>query len=355
MARFFKKRSEMLGKRPGELVFVGKDEPVNTEAAEIRYNSETFEKINLQDNLPDHEPDSSSGFVRWINFNGLGNIDYLNNLKKMYAIPSLIMADILNTTLRPKAEELPEGFFISLKMLHYEEEKERVASEQISLIADGSRLLTFQERPGDVFDPVRKRLIESAGRIRQENAVFLTYSLLDTITDNYIDIMQKLAERIESIDDTLSSDVNETVLNEIHLCKKELLYLGRAIRPAREAVRIITKESQPLIEDKYRSYFSDLISNMVQLIETIDLYKEMCNEFLSRYNGLINDKLNETIKFLTVFSVIFLPLTLITGIYGTNFDFIPELHFRYGYLLLWISLFVITAVMIWIFKRKKWM
>ena len=354
MARFFKKRSELLGKRPGELVYIGTDNFKDTEIHEIRYNGEMIEEQSIPV-LPEQtllNRDVSS--IRWINFDGLGNIKLLSSIRDLFFIPQLTMADILNTTLRPKAEELPHGFFLSLKMLRYDEKRELIIAEQVGMIADKHILLTFQEHPGDVFDTVRKRLHENLGKIRKESAVYLAYSLLDSITDNYIDIMQNLADGIEKIEDMLTISADEKVLESIQASKKELLYLGKAVRPAREAMRILLKESQPLIEESYRTYFSDLIANMTQVIETIDLYKEICNEYLARYNGLMNDKLNETIKFLTVFSVIFLPLTLITGIYGTNFDFIPELHLRYGYLYFWLLLFTLASVMIFIFKRKKW-
>ncbi len=353
MARFFKKRSELLGRRPGELVYIGTKVLKNTEIHEILYSGDSIEELRVA-GLPQRTLDTDTPLNRWINCDGLEDIEKLSGIRDLFSIPQLTMADILNTTLRPKAEELPGGFFLSIKMLNYNAGKELVQSEQIGMIAGSHVLLTFQEHPGDVFDSVRKRLHENLGKVRKENTIYLAYSLLDSITDNYIDIMQNLAERIEKTEEMLTVSADEKVLGSIQASKKELLYLGKAVRPAREALRILLKESQPLIEEKYRIYFSDLIANMTQVIETIDLYKEICNEYLARYNGLMNDKLNETIKFLTVFSVVFLPLTLITGIYGTNFDFIPELHLRYGYLYFWLLLIGLAGVMIFIFKRKKW-
>jgi len=230
-----------------------------------------------------------------------------------------------------------------------------VQSEQISFVVLGDTLLTFQERPGDVFVHVRERLFGNLGRVRREGSSYLLYCLLDAIVDNTIEVMQVVADQIEAIEEALITNPDDTVLESILSQKKELFYLNKAIRPAKQAVRMLLKESAPLIASQLYPYFQDLLSNLTQVIESVDLYKEICSEYLENYNSYMNDKLNDTMKFLTVFSVIFLPLTLITGIYGTNFEYIPELHLKYGYLYLWGAMAVVTGIMIYIFKRKKWL
>ncbi len=352
MARFFRKRSQMLGRRPGEAVYVGTEPYDKTEIHEIRYSPENLEE---KTGLGALDGEGDSGLQSWLNIDGLGDAGILDRIKETYSIPSLTVADILNTTLRPKADELEQGYFVSMKMLHYDREKEMVSSEQIGILSAGSSVLTFQEKPGDVFDPVRKRLYENIGRIRRESADYLAYSLMDAVIDNYIDIMQNLAERIESIEEDFLSSPDEQTLESILFQKKELLYLSKTIRPCRDAVKSLLKESQPLVDIRYASYFQDLLSNLVQVIESIDLYKEICSEYLNRYNSLMNDRLNDTMRFLTVFSVIFLPLSLLAGIYGMNFDHIPELHLKYGYLFFWILLLALAGGMVLVFKKKKWL
>ena len=352
MARFFRKRSQMLGRRPGEAVYVGTEADLKTEIHEIRYSPENLELSRGMDSL---EGDGSPAYTSWLNIDGLGDAVVLDRIKEKYSIPSLTMADILNTTLRPKADELEQGYFVSMKMLHYDQEKEMVSSEQIGILSAGQSVLTFQEKKGDVFDTVRKRLHDNIGRIRRESADYLSYSLMDAVVDNYIDIMQNLAERIESIEEDFLSFPNEKTLEYIIFQKKELLYLSKTIRPCRDAVKSLLKESRPLVDVQYASYFHDLLSNLIQVIESIDLYKEICSEYLNRYNSLMNDRLNDTMRFLTVFSVIFLPLSLLAGIYGMNFDHIPELHLKYGYLFFWILLLALSGGMVLIFKKKKWL
>ena len=297
----------------------------------------------------------SPAYTSWLNIDGLADAVVLDRIKEKYSIPSLTMADILNTTLRPKADELEQGYFVSMKMLHYDQEKEMVSSEQIGILCAGQSVLTFQEKKGDVFDTVRKRLYENIGRIRRESADYLSYSLMDAVVDHYIDIMQNLAERIESIEEDFLSSPDEKTLDNIIFQKQELLYLSKTIRPCRDAVKSLLKESRPLVDVQYASYFHDLLSNLIQVIESIDLYKEICSEYLNRYNSLMNDRLNDTMRFLTVFSVIFLPLSLLAGIYGMNFDHIPELHLKYGYLFFWILLLTLAGGMVLIFKKKKWL
>ena len=353
MARFFRRQSDLLGKRPGEKVYIGPS-PVNkADIHEICFDSNILKKESgLQ--LLEKDLNDFPSLQRWININGLGDMALMQTLEETFDLHQLTAADIVNTTLRPKLEELENGYFLVLKMLRFDEEKEMILSEQLSLVKVENTVLTFQEQPGDVFDPVRKRLAESIGRIRKEDANFLAYSLIDCVVDNYIEIMQILAEKIESLEEELLESPDEETLEMILSRKRELMYLAKVIRPARDAVKNFLKEGNPLVSQAYRPYFNDLLSNIMQVTETVDIYKEISSEQMNSYNSTINNRLNEIMKFLTIFSVIFLPLTLITGIYGTNFAYIPELTLRYGYFLLWALLLFSAGIMIFIFKRKKW-
>lgn len=354
MARFFRKRTELLGKRPGEMIFIGSSPYPKTEIHRIQYDQDELLESDGIDGL-DNINRNNEKRQNWINIDGFGDKYSLTKIQENYSLHGLNMADILNTTLRPKSEEMKDSLFIALKMLTYDQEKEMVLSEQISLVLTGSSLLSFQERPGDVFNPVRKRLMENIGRIRSENVQYLAYSLMDCIVDNYISIMQILAEKIELTEDDMMGNPDESVLEMILSQKKELLFLSKTIRPVRDAIKSLIKDSDSPIQNEYKPYFSDLISNIIMVNESVELYKEICNEHLNQYNSYRNDRLNEIMKFLTIFSVIFLPLTLLSGIYGTNFNFIPELQWRYGYFLFLGSLGILSVIMVLIFKRKKWL
>ena len=353
MARFFKKRTAMLGKRPGEMVYIGQDRMEQAEIREIRFNSEDLEDQTGLSLLKGHKTANPS-WTSWININGLGDGEMMMQLQEHFLLHPLTMADIMNTGLRPKLEEMENGFFLALKMLRFHEEEEIILSEQLSLITMGCTVLTFQEVPGDVFDPVRKRLAGKIGKIRNKSAVYLAYSLIDCVVDNYIAVMQILADKIEAVEEDLLDKPDEKTLETILSRKKELLFLSKSIRPARDAIKSLMKEGNPLLPKDQIPYFNDLLSNITQVTETIDLYKEICSEQLNSYNSTINNRLNEIMKFLTIFSVMFLPLSLVTGIYGTNFDFIPELHLPYGYAYMWGLLLLLAGGMILLFKRRKW-
>ncbi|MDA3809913.1 MAG: magnesium/cobalt transporter CorA [Spirochaetaceae bacterium] len=353
MPRFFKNRSEMLGKHPGELIHIGK---INTEETRIRvidYNqSELFEKSGIDiidDNSYIHSENNS-----WINIDCLHDLKLMERISLNYGLHPLVMADILNTGLRPKIEELDNGLFIVLKMLRYDQEKQEILSEQFSMIVRDNHLLTFQERAGDVFENVRERIRKKKGRIVSEKIDFLTYSLMDAIVDNYILIVEQIGTEIENLEVELLSKPSIETVEKITLLKKELIYLRKSIRPAREAILFLNKCENPLLKDSTFPFLNDLLSNITQVSEVIDSYKEMLTEHMNTYNSIMSNKLNDIMKVLTIFSVIFIPLTFIAGIYGTNFDFIPELHLKYGYFFLWLILILVASSMIIYFKKRKW-
>ncbi len=352
MTRFLSKRGAVLDKRPGEMVYIGKNPSRETRIDLISYDGKNLtEKENIKtDVLLSLEDNKSS----WINVEGLSDLKAMEAVKTAFNINPLIAADIINTGSRPKCLETGSAVYVVLKMLVYDDEKDIIVSEHLSLLIHKNILITFQEAEGDVFSLIRERLIDAGTRIRNAGVEYLAYSLMDSVVDNYFRILQNLADRIEEVEELLLEDPDKKVLKQIIFLKKELLFLSKAVKPAREAVKYLI-DSKPELVRPSLEYFSDLYSNITQVVEAIDLYKEITTHQQNTYDTHMNHKLNEIMKFLTIFSVIFLPLTLITGIYGTNFDFIPELHFKYGYLFLWGLLVFCAVFMILLFKKKKWL
>ncbi len=351
MARFFSKRADALGKRPGEMVYIGRKPAKETQIGIITYDGKDLTEKNrlIAAELSSKLDEKKS----WINIEGISDKSSMETVRDLFKISPLIAADIMHTGTRPKANTFDSGIYVTMKMLMYEKERNIILSEHLSLIISGNYLISFQEAEGDVFGPVRERLNDSKARIRNSGVDYLAYSLMDSVTDNYIAILQNLAEKIEDVEEELLDSPDEDVLKQIIYLKKELLFLSKSIRPAKEAVKQLITDKPAQIAGSME-FYSDLYSNLTHVVETIDLYKEIAIEQQNTYNAYVNNRLNEIMKFLTVFSVIFLPLTLITGIYGTNFDFIPELHFRYGYPMLWGTLVLFAGILIIIFKRKKW-
>ena len=351
MARFFSKREAGLGKRPGEMVYIGRNPSKKTLIDRITYSKSTLGKNEdsaLEDLLL-----QESDEISWINVEGVSDITMMDRIKTAFNISPLIAADIMHTGTRPKYQNSGTGFFFTLKMLNYDKTQAKIISEHLSILVSDKTLITFQEASGDVFEPVRERLGNENSRIRGEGTDYLAYSLIDSVVDNYIRILQYIAENSEDIEEKLLDNPDEKTLKRIIYLKKELIFLSKSIKPVKDAVKQLMTDSASFIQGSLE-FYNDLLSNLTHIVETIDIYRELTNQQQNTYDTYINNRLNEIMKFLTIFSVIFLPLTLITGIYGTNFDFIPELHFRYGYLFLWGLLGFFTLVMIIVFKRKKW-
>jgi len=215
--------------------------------------------------------------------------------------------------------------------------------------------LTFQERPGDVFNPIRERLRAGKGRIRRSGPDFLAYTLLDTIVDNYLLLIGRLGEQIESMEASVIDDPSPETLASINEYRKELHFLRASIRPVRDALRELGRLESDLITPATFIFLRDLNDLSTQAVETMDTYREMLKDQLDSHAASSGNRLNEIMKFLTVFSAIFIPLSLLAGIYGTNFVHFPELHFRYAYLIFWVVLIIIAAFMIFLFRRKKWL
>lgn len=351
MARFYSKRDASLGKKPGEMVYIGRNPSGSTKLDRISYNTETItEQTDLAiEELADH----SSRSISWLNVEGVSDAASIEKIRDFYQLSPLTAADIMHTGTRPKYQKTSYGFFLVLKMLNYDDGMQKIISEQLSILVAEASLVTFQEAEGDVFSAVRERLNDDNSRIRKEGIEYLAYSLIDSVVDNYIRILQTIAERSEDIEEKLLDRPDEDVHKQIIYLKKELIFLSKAIKPVKDAVRqLITESALQII--KYQDFYNDILSNLTHISETIDIYKELLAQQQNVYDTYINNRLNDIMKFLTIFSVIFLPLTLITGIYGTNFDFIPELRLRYGYFYLWGALFLLAGIMIVIFKRKKW-
>jgi len=267
-----------------------------------------------------------------------------------------VLEDILNTDQRPKMVDGGSYVFVVLKMLRFDPAHEgSILAEQLSLVLKGNTLLTFQERKGDVFEPVRERIRKSQGRIRSVGADYLMYALLDTVVDNYIQLIERLGERVEDVDEAILEDEHEGVLERITRYTREMNYLRKAIRPSREAFQQLARADSDLIHEVTGPFLRDLNDLTTQAGEAIDTYREMLTDQLNTYRTAVGMKLNEIMKVLTIFAAIFIPLTFIAGIYGMNFEYLPELHFKYAYFVLWGLMLAVAAAMLVFFRRRGWL
>jgi magnesium transporter len=266
------------------------------------------------------------------------------------------MEDIMNTDQRPKMEDYTDYLYIVLKMLYYDDEENKITTEQISLIIAPHIVISFQEGlEGDVFSPLRERLRNDKGKVRKMGADYLAYSLIDAVVDSYFMIIEKLGEKIELIEDALISDPDTETLHEIHYFKREMIFLRKAVWPLRELIGMMIREESTLIHGSTKIYLRDVYDHTIQVIDTIETLRDMVSGMLDIYLSSVSNRLNAVMKVLTIIATIFIPLTFIVGVYGMNFRYMPELEWRYGYPSIWLVMTAIGVTMLIFFKKRNWL
>ena len=354
MARFLNDRKAASGQIPGSLIHLGTKKLEKVRIRLLNYSIDDFvetEPDELDDCMPYIEKDK----VSWINIDGLHDAGVIQKLGDLFEIHGLLLEDMLNTDQRPKITETDKLMIVILKLLEYDEKTDRLSSEQISLILDDSYLITLQERVGDYFDPIRDRIRKSNGRLRRKGADYLTYALLDTVVDNYLLIIETLGNMIEKTEAQIfTSNQPKGLMQKIYKHKTEINFLRKNVRPVKEILHRLIENESGFIADENMKYFQDLNDLVMQATESIEIYQMMLNDQMNIYHANLDLKANEIMKVLTVFSAFFIPLTFVAGVYGMNFDNLPELHFKYGYLYFWIILVVITLGLLIYFRKRKW-
>ncbi|EGB16094.1 magnesium and cobalt transport protein CorA [Pseudodesulfovibrio mercurii] len=353
MARFLKKNDMTAGKPPGSLIFVGQQKVTEPRLRIIDYDEETLRDEIIRD-VDVLAPCLTSRTTSWLNVDGLHEPEVMGRVGAAFSIPELILEDIVNTGHRPKMDEYPNLIFITLKMLSINEDRDRIISEQLSCVLTGRCLITFQEQPGDVFEPVRDRIRHQSGRLRRRGPDYLLYALLDRVFENYLKVIEIMGERIEAFDEEVLDDPSPELLEEINTYRREMAFIRRAVRPAREIALKLARTENELVAEEITPYLRDLTDMAEQTAEAVETYREMLNDHLNSYNMAVSNRLNDVMKFLTIFATIFIPLSFLAGLYGMNFDFMPELKFRYGYFVLLGGMGAVAVGMLLYFKKRKW-
>jgi magnesium transporter len=354
MARFLKKNKVTLHRTPGSVIFVGSRKVDQARVTVMDYDRGDLREQELK-NVAEGERFRKTESATWINVDGVHDTELIMKIGNGFDLHPLILEDIVNTGQRPKMEEYDDYLFLVVKMLRFDQDQERIVGEQLSMVLGKTFLLTFQEQPGDTFEPVRERIRRQKGRIRGSGIDYLAYALLDTVVDNYISLIERLGEKIEELEEDVLFAPSQAILEKITRYKREMNYIRKSVRPFRELILQLNSLDSDLISDKTAPFLRDMQGLALQSVEIIDTYREMLMDYLNIYNTGISNKLNEIMKVLTIFSAIFIPLTFIAGIYGTNFDYLPELHYRYSYFIFWAVLLVVAAVMIRFFKKRDWL
>ncbi|MEQ9423977.1 MAG: magnesium/cobalt transporter CorA [Cyclobacteriaceae bacterium] len=353
MPRFFRKSAAKAGTPPGTLVYAGdfKEETVSLNL--IDYNPDKLEEKELS-NIDEVIEYRDKDTVTWLNVDGLHNVNLIKKVGATFNLNDLLLEDILAQQ-RPKIEEYDNCVFVVLKMLRYDPEEDKIISEQISIVYSEKFLITFQEKKGDVLDPVRNRIRKKRKRIRGSKPDFLAYSIVDTIVDNYLDIIEDFGDDIETNETKVLKDPDPDMVEIINYYKQEVQFLRKSIKPTKELIFKWTKLETDHIEKSTYQYLDDLHDHITVVSEALDMYREMLSDQLTIYHTTISGKMNDIMRVLTIFSAVFIPLTFIAGIYGTNFVNLPETQWKYGYFVFWGVLVVVAAFMLRYFRKKKWL
>jgi len=354
MSIYLKKSKDEIGLSPQELVFRGQRK-VDEVLLRIMDFTESKVEETLIESATDLQEYLNNESVTWFNVDGLHDLELIQDIGATLQLDQLLLADVLETNARPKIHEYEDWIFLSLKVVQFNEEKKHFSVENLSIIFNDNILISFQEKKRDVFEPVRDRIRNHKRTLRNSKTDYLLFALLDTVIDHYLYVLSLFGEKIESFEDVLLDKPDKNVIEKINLFKKELNYIRKGIKPAREMILALSKIESDFIDNKNEVHFKELVSNINQATDSLDSYRELLSDQLNIYHMVISSKLNDIIKFLTIFSVIFIPLTFIAGIYGTNFDFLPELHFEYGYFIMLGVMVTISILMLFYFKRKKWL
>ncbi|RAV29107.1 magnesium/cobalt transporter CorA [Sinomicrobium soli] len=349
-----RKRRRNIGSVPGTMTYTGVRTEEDFSIEVIDYDRENCTHT-VFDNVEKVLPFCTGNKTTWINVNGLRNVKAIETLGKHLNWHPLVLEDIVDTYQRPKIDEFEDYLFVVFKMLYYQED--RLVIEHLSLVMGQGYVVTFQEEPQqDVFDDLRKRIIENRGRVRNEKSDYLLFILLDAVTDHYFLVAETLGEKIEDIEDQLFEGGDKADLTrDILLLKKETLRMKRSVFPAREIVSRIEKTDSDLISAHIENFYRDLYDHAIQVVEYIEMYREMIMSLMEMYMSTISNRMNNIMKVLTVIATIFIPLTFIAGVYGMNFDNMPELHGKYSYFILMGVMLLIFIGMLLYFKRKKWL
>jgi len=338
---------------PGSAVYVGNG--LSNHSVSIR--EVTYNEANLKEkNIPTDRLDeivSVDGHIQWFNIDGLHNVELIKKVGEHLGLHVLTVEDILNTFQRPKVEIHDNYIFATLKLISFNEKERTFVKEQISIILQEDFIFTFQELPQDAFSGVMKRLQQSKGFIRKKQNDYLFYSLIDSIIDEHFHVIEKLDIELESIEEKM--ETGQSIVSDVQWLKKEMLYIRRSTAPVYDMIKTLLRQDASLIQEKTYIYLRDTQDHCIQIQESVELTRDILSGLIEMQLSIDSNKMNEVMKYLTIFASIFIPLTFVTGIYGMNFEFMPELKWKYGYYYLLGLLSFITLILYFFFKRKKWL
>jgi magnesium transporter len=354
MLKLFRKAARKVGLPPGTLVQVEEKKAEKVRISLIDYDEAQFQEKEVE-TVEECFPFKDKPSVTWINIDGVHQVEVIEKIGAHFGIHPLILEDIMHTVQRPKIEDFEDYIFVVVKMIYYDDKKNDIEAEQLSIILGPNFVISFQEKEGDIFNPIRDRIRKAKGRIRKMKPDYLAHALLDTIVDHYFIVLEKLGEKIEGMEEELVTKPTPETLQSIHTLKRELIFLRKSIWPLREVVNVLERGESSLIHKSTVIYLRDVYDHTIQVIDTVETFRDMVSGMLDIYLSSMSNKMNEVMKVLTIIATIFMPLTFLAGLYGMNFKHMPELELPWGYPGLLVVMIVVGLAMVAYFRNKKWL
>lgn len=354
MSRYQTRGIKPAGAAPGTVVYIGDERTESVVITHLHYSSESVsERCEIR--AEDCRPPTNGQGVSWYTIDGVHNPDALRIIGESFQIHPLVIEDIANTKQRPKIEEFDNYIFIAMKMITFDEDAKELLSEHVSIILGDGYVLAFLEDEGDVFEPVRQRLRGGKGRIRKLGADYLAYSLMDAVVDNYFSVLEEIGEEIEGVEEEVVEAPSEKTLKSVHVLKRELIFLRRSVWPLRETVNSLLRDESQLVGEETKLFLRDLYDHTIHVIDTVETLRDIVAGMLDVYLSSVSNKLNQVMKVLTVMSSIFIPLTFVVGVYGMNFQYMPELQWRWGYPSVMLGMCAVAVGLLALFRRRGWL
>ena len=354
MSESLSSASKKSGLAPGTLVHIGEVHEHEHSIMMMNYNSTKLEKHTIN-SIEELLPYKTTDSVTWVIIEGLKDIAIADAIGQYFDIHPLVLEDILNTNQRTKFEEYPDYLYFVIKATSLHKGSFNIEYEQISILVLKHFVFTFMEKPDALFDPIINRLNNEEGHLRNSGSDYLAYVIMDTVVDEYFTLQDAFDELIESIEDDLLTHPSVETLVTIQKIRRELIFLRKTVSPLRELLAAIRRSESPLFDERTKRYFADIYDHSIRIIEAVESYRELISGMLDIYLSSVSNKMNETMKFLTVFASIFIPLTFIAGVYGMNFEYMPELKWKWSYPILWSVFIGIAVSLLFYFKKKKWL
>jgi magnesium transporter len=360
MTQLIKKMSKKRGLTPGSMVFVGTKKVEAPHITVVDYDETEYREVEAA-TVAECLPFRDTPTITWINVTGVHDVAVVEEIGTHFGLHPLIMEDIVNTGERPKIDESEQYIGVVLKMLYLSPGAREKVSEQVSIVFGTNFVISFQEKDTDVFGSLRERLQKTIPRGRFLHADYLAYTLLDAVIDSYFSVLEQFGEDIEILEDVIVLKPSPVYLQKVHDIKRELILMRKRTWPLREVVGAMERSQSPLIHEATRVYVRDLYEHVIQVIDTVETFRDMASGLLDIYLSSASNRLNEVMKVLTIIATIFIPLGFLAGVYGMNFNTsagpfnMPELTFPYGYVIFWLVCLTAGGGMLWYFKRRGWL